>query len=73
MLAEWDAEHDGLHGYGTMRAELDRRFAGRLLSPEPFLHRLLDGATEAEERALIERGAIRAVGFRYVGRRAARA
>lgn len=36
----------------------------------PFLHRYLGGvASEALERALIEAGAIRAAGFRYVQRR----
>ena len=37
----------------------------------PFLHRLLGGvATEVLEQALIDAGAIRALGFRYAGRRA---
>jgi len=70
VLASWDAEHDGLHGYGQMRRELDFRFEERFLSWEPYLYRLLeDPAAEAEERELIERGGIRAIGFRYVGHR----
>jgi SAM-dependent methyltransferase len=70
VLAEWAAEHEGLHGSATMRAELERRFDERLLSFGPFLHRLLERAdAERDERALVERGAIRAVGFRYVGAR----
>jgi SAM-dependent methyltransferase len=70
VLARWDAEHDGLHGYGQMCRELDRRFEQRFLSWEPYLYRLLEEPTaEAEERELIERGGIRAIGFRYVGQR----
>jgi SAM-dependent methyltransferase len=65
---EWEAEHVGLHGYAAMRAGLDRRFAERAFAWRPFLHRLLDGrASEAEEWALVESDAIRALGFRYVG------
>jgi 2-polyprenyl-3-methyl-5-hydroxy-6-metoxy-1,4-benzoquinol methylase len=70
VLARWDGEHDGLHGYGQMRRELDRRFEERFLSWEPYLYRLLaEPAAEAEERELIERGGIRAIGFRYMGTR----
>jgi SAM-dependent methyltransferase len=68
LLADWEAEHVGLHGYRRLRAELDRRFETRHFSWEPYFHRHLDGvASEELERALIESGAIQAVGFRYVG------
>ena len=66
---EWDDEHVGLHGYETMRNELDERFRERLFSWEPFLYKYLEDRATAEalERSLIEADAIRAIGFRYVG------
>jgi len=68
VLADWNEEHEGLHGYGQMRCALDARFEERLLAWEPYLYRLLERpGAEADERALIEQGAIRAIGFRYVG------
>ena len=67
---EWEDEHVGLHGYEAMRAELDSRFDERAFEWTPYLYRLLAGAVdEALERRLIEAGAIRATGFRYVGAR----
>ena len=63
---EWEAEHAGLHGYEAMRTELDRRFDERFFARTPYLYRYLRGAEELERR-LIEEGAIRALGFRYVG------
>jgi SAM-dependent methyltransferase len=71
-LAEWEADHAGLHGYAAMRPELDRRFSERFFAWTPYLHGELAGAvSEREERALIEAGAIQAMGFRYVGERRA--
>jgi SAM-dependent methyltransferase len=68
VRAKWQAEHAGLHGYGAMRRELDARFAERLFTWEPHLYREVDGvATEALERTLMEAGAIRGLGFHYVG------
>jgi SAM-dependent methyltransferase len=69
FLREWEDEHVGLHGYGAMRPALDARFEERTFSWEPYLYRLLRDAVSAEslERALIDAGAIRALGFRYVG------
>lgn len=65
---EWQEEHVGLHGYTDMRAELDSRFEERLFEWRPYLHRLLGGEVSASlEEQLIESGAIRATGFRYVG------
>jgi SAM-dependent methyltransferase len=68
LAAEWEAEHLGLHGYEAMRRELDARFEERAFSREPHLHREV-GGREAEvlERAMIDAGTIRALGFRWVG------
>jgi SAM-dependent methyltransferase len=69
-LQDWDDDHAGLHGYAAMRQELDRRFEELFFAWMPYLHGELGGdATELEERALIDAGAIRAMGFRYVGER----
>jgi SAM-dependent methyltransferase len=71
-LAEWDADHAGLHGYAAMREELDRRFTELVFTWTPHLYSELgDAVDEHEERALIEAGAIQATGFRYVGARPA--
>ena len=68
LLAEWEAEHEGLHGYEAMRPALDARFDERAFAWEPYLHRYLDGVVgEALERTLIEAGAIRATAYRYAG------
>jgi SAM-dependent methyltransferase len=68
LAAEWEADHLGLHGYEALRSELDARFEQRAFSWEPDLYRQL-GGREAEvlERALIEAGRIRALGFRWAG------
>jgi hypothetical protein len=51
-----------------MRAELERRFVGRLFAWVPYLYPDLNEATsEADERAAIDAGGINATGFRYVG------
>ena len=67
LLARWNGEHAGLHGYEGMRRELDLRFEQLLLTREPYLYRTSYRADEAEERALIGDGTIAAIGFRYVG------
>ena len=68
LRAEWEAEHEGLHGHGTITAALDARFEARAFSQEPYLYRYLDGvATEALERTLVEAGAIQAICYRYAG------
>jgi len=38
-LREWDEEHAGLHGYETLRTELDRRFSERIIAWGPYLYR----------------------------------
>jgi hypothetical protein len=51
-----------------MRAGVAERFEEREFVRTPFLHRLLGGvATEVLEQALIDAGAIQALGFRYAG------
>lgn len=52
MTPEWEAEHDGLHGYGVMRAELDARFEERFFEWRPY-------SVDGED--------IPGLGFRYVG------
>lgn len=66
----WLAEHPDLHGYTAMRAQLMAPFHERFFTPMPYLYRYgLRPELEALERALIEEGAIRAAGFRWVGER----
>ena len=66
-LAEWESDHADLHGCEAMRMELDRHFTERFFAWTPYLHEELPAVDEEEERALIEAGAIEAMGFRYVG------
>ena len=69
MREDWEAEHVGVHPFEAIRAEVEARFEERAFEPEPFLYRKLRGAapTEVLEQALIDSGAIRALGFRYAG------
>jgi SAM-dependent methyltransferase len=65
---EWEAEHVGLHGFDALRAAVDARFEERAFVWTPHLYRHLGGvAAEVLEQALIDAGAIRALGFRYAG------
>jgi SAM-dependent methyltransferase len=66
-LADWEADHQGLHGYAAIRDELDRHFTERFFRWMPYLYGELSSVSEEEECALIEAGAIQAMGFRYVG------
>jgi SAM-dependent methyltransferase len=68
--ADWEADHHDLHGYAAMREELDRHFAERNFSWMPYLYGELENVDPEQERALIEDGAIQAMGFRYVGEKA---
>ena len=68
-LAEWEADHAGLHSYAAMRRELDLRFTERWFAWTPSLYLELGQALEQEERRLIEAGSIQATGFQYVGNR----
>jgi SAM-dependent methyltransferase len=68
VLADWRAEHEGLHGYGELRRALDGRLSERHFAWRPFLHDAYRRPDlEAAERQAIERGDIAAVGFRYAG------
>ena len=70
MREEWDADHLGVHGFERLRSELGARFDELAFERTPFLHRLLGGvATEVLEGALVDAGAIQALGFRWAGRR----
>ncbi len=66
---EWVAEHEGLHGFEAMRAEVERRFDEELFEWTPYIaHYYLErDDLEEEEKRLIKSGEIRAIGFRYVG------
>jgi SAM-dependent methyltransferase len=52
MTPEWEEEHAGLHGYSTMRAELDARFEERFFEWRPY-------PVDGED--------VDGLGFRYVG------
>jgi SAM-dependent methyltransferase len=52
MTPEWEEEHEGLHGYGAMRAELDARFDERFFEWRPY-------PVDGED--------VPGLGFRYVG------
>jgi SAM-dependent methyltransferase len=68
FLEYWRTDHSGLHGYATMRRQLERRFAERFFAWTPYMHgELRDAVSEQEMAALVEAGTIRATGFRYVG------
>jgi SAM-dependent methyltransferase len=69
-LREWAEEHAGLHGCETLRAALDRRFRERFFAWRPYFHRYPEvHASQANEQAAIDAGAINPLGFRYVGAR----
>jgi SAM-dependent methyltransferase len=52
MTPTWEEEHEGLHGYGAMRAELDARFEEQFFEWRPYP---VDGVD------------VPGLGFRYVG------
>jgi SAM-dependent methyltransferase len=52
MTPAWEEEHEGLHGYGAMRAELDARFEERFFEWRTY-------PVDGEE--------VSGLGFRYVG------
>jgi hypothetical protein len=54
-----------------MREALDRHFTERFFGWMPYLYGELTNVEEEQERALVETGAIQAMGFRYVGEVAA--
>jgi hypothetical protein len=69
-LKKWRRTFHDLHTYRQMRAALDRRFATRFFAWTPYLHEYPGGlSSERQERRLIETGAIRPMGFQFVGQR----
>ena len=52
MTPAWEEEHEGLHGYGVLRAELDARFEERFFEWRPY-------AVDGED--------VPGLRFRYVG------
>ena len=67
-LAEWRAAWDDLHPSDELLRELRKRFHERHYEDRPYLYRWLDGpATAPLEQALVDAGAIRPIGFRWVG------
>jgi len=68
LRAGWDADHLGLHGFETLRAELDTSFEQRAFERVPYLHRQLGGpSSEVLEAALVDAGAIVPLGFHFAG------
>jgi hypothetical protein len=66
--ARWEDEHVDLHRSDVLRRELAARFQERHFEWRPYLYRWLAGpATESLEETLIGAGAIRPLGFRWVG------
>ena len=67
-IAEWRARWEDLHPSDLLRRELSVRFDERLYEDRPYLYRWLAGpSTEALEGSLVEAGAIRPIGFRWIG------
>ena len=72
-LAEWRAAWSDLHPSGVLLAALRARFDERSFEERPYLYRWLEGpSSEALERSLLDAGAIRPIGFRWVGVRRGR-
>jgi SAM-dependent methyltransferase len=67
---EWEHHHHGrhvVHGAATLRGAVERNFVGQF-EDVPYLWRYLGGeASLALEEGLIAAGAIRPLGFRFVG------
>ena len=69
-LNKWRRTFRDLHTYRQMRRALERRFTARFFAWTPYLHSYPGGlSSELQERRQIEAGAIRPVGFRYIGQR----
>lgn len=68
LRREWEAHHLGVHGFDTLRRAFAARFDEREFAWVPHLYRKLGGvATEVLEQALVDAGAIQALGFRFAG------
>jgi len=69
-LKRWRRTFGDLHTYPQMRRALERRFATRFFAWTPYLHEYPLGiSSESQEHLAIQTGAIRPLGFRYVGQR----
>jgi hypothetical protein len=69
-LDEWRARHVGLHPHAVLLAGLRARYDERVCEWAPYLSRWLGGpSSEALEQALIDAGAIPAIGYRWAGSR----
>jgi ubiquinone/menaquinone biosynthesis C-methylase UbiE len=67
-LRRWREAHDEIHPFADLQRELEARFVERHFVRTPYLYDYrLDDSLEPVERALIDSGAIEAVGVRYVG------
>ena len=67
-MREWEEDEAEIHTHAAMRAELDQRFRERFFAWVPYLFLELGQAAPMDvEQSLIDRGAIQATGFRYVG------
>jgi SAM-dependent methyltransferase len=67
-LREWREDEEDIHTYAVMRIELDLRLRERFFAWVPYLYLELGEAAPKEvEQGLIDKGAIQATGFRYVG------
>ncbi len=66
-LRAW-ATHHGLHSARDLIRALDQRFQRVSCVRQPFLFSELDETSEADERAAIDAGEIRALRIDYVGR-----
>ncbi len=67
-VAGWRERYGDLHGFEALRAALARHFVERRFEWVPYVHRYAHRPElEEPERELIAAGAIRALGFRFVG------
>jgi SAM-dependent methyltransferase len=67
---EWRDHHEGLgvHGFDVLKAAVDERFEQIAFEDVPELWRYLGGPASLElEESLVAAGAIRPLGFRFVG------
>jgi SAM-dependent methyltransferase len=67
-LREW-AQREGLHDVEGVLRSLNRRFEGLLVARGPYFFPDLAGTSDADERAAIDAGRIRANRIDYVGTR----
>jgi hypothetical protein len=67
-LDDWRAAHAGLHPSGILLGALREHYRELVYEQRPYLYRWLGGvATESLEEALVAAGAIRPIGWRWVG------